>query len=192
MKLAIGDTAPTVTARTILGKPVQIPDCHSRWLHLQFRRFAGCPVCNFHLLTMSKRHAEIEAAGIHQVVFFHSSQEEMLNYQAQLPFDCIADVGKKYYLAFGVESSGLALLNPRILWSGARWIVGSRRLYKKAENGVLGLPADFLLDSNGDVAACKYGTNADDQWDTDELLEHARMASVVTTPATGASSVAVG
>lgn len=176
MKLAVGDTAPTLTARTIQGKPVHIPHLQARYVHLQFRRFAGCPVCNFHLLTMSRRHAEIEAAGIHQVVFFHSSREEMLKYQAQLPFDCVADVDKQHYRAFGVETSGLALLNPRILWSGLRWVLASRRFYNRAENGILGLPADFLLEMKGRVLASKYGSNADDQWSTDELLRHARVA----------------
>jgi hypothetical protein len=38
----------------------------------------------------------------------------------------------------------------------------------------LGLPADFLIATDGRVRACKYGEHADDQWSVDELLEHAR------------------
>ncbi|HUG21690.1 redoxin domain-containing protein [Piscinibacter sp.] len=173
MKLTPGDAAPAFSARTIRGKPVRLPNAQARFVHLQFRRFAGCPVCNFHLLTMGRRHAEIEAAGIHQVVFFHSSQEEMLKYQAQLPFDCIADLEKKHFRAFGVEASGRALLSLRILWKGFRGVLASRRLYDKAENGILGLPADFLVDAQGRVVACKYGAHADDQWDADDVLRHA-------------------
>lgn len=186
MKLAPGDTAPAFAAHTIHGKAVHMPNPQARYVHLQFRRFAGCPVCNFHLLTMGKRHPEIAAAGIHQVVFFHSSPEEMRKYQAQLPFDCVADVGKKHYRAFGVESSGLALLSPRVLWSGFRWILASRRFYNKAENGILGLPADFLLDSRGRVLASKYGAHADDQWDTDALLRLASVTAAGPLPASGA------
>lgn len=52
-----------------------------------------------------------------------------------------------------------------------RWVLASGRFYRKAENGITGLPADFLIDSGGSVVACKYGTHADDQWDADELLE---------------------
>ncbi len=170
MKLAPGDCAPALTLHTIHNQALNIPSPHARYTHLQFRRFAGCPVCNFHLLTMGKRHAEIAAAGVHQIVFFHSSQQEMLKYQAQLPFDCVADIRKQYFRAFGVETSRWALFNPRILWSGFRWILASRRFYNKAENGILGLPADFLLDAQGRVLACKYGQNADDQWDAAELL----------------------
>jgi peroxiredoxin len=170
MKLMPGDTAPSFSKKTIHGEAVSVPDRHAHYVHLQFRRFAGCPVCNFHLLNLSKRHAEIKQAGIHQVVFFHSSRDEMLRYQAQLPFDCVADAGKKYFRVFGVETSVFALLNPRVLWSGLRWILTSGRFYDKAENGVLGLPADFLIDPQGLVVACKYGVHADDHWDADELL----------------------
>lgn len=170
MQLAPGDTAPSFSETTILGEAVSVPDRQGRHVHLQFRRFAGCPVCNFHLLSLGRRHAEIEAAGIHQLVFFHSSRDEMLRYQAQLPFDCIADPGKKHFRAFGVEASIRALLNPRVLWSGMRGVLASGRFYDRAENGILGLPADFLIDPKGRVLACQYGTHADDHWDADQLL----------------------
>lgn len=177
MRYAVGDTVPPFMLQTIHGTAVPVPSRLAPHTHLQFRRFAGCPVCNFHLMTMSRRHAEIQAAGIHQVVLFHSSRDEMLKYQDRLPFDCVADIGKAHYRAFGVEESLRALLNPRILWKGLRWIVASRRFYDTAENGLLGLPADFLLDARGRVVACHYGTDADDQWETDELLRQASSAA---------------
>jgi peroxiredoxin len=171
MNLAPGDVAPLIAASTIHCKPVEIPDPMSRYVHLQFRRFAGCPVCNFHLLTMGRRQAEIADAGIRQVVFFHSSREEVLKYQAQLPFDCVADASKKHFKAYGVETSVKALLNPHVFWSGLRWVLTSGRFYTKAENGIFGLPADFLVDAEGRVVACKYGAHADDHWEVDELLQ---------------------
>ena len=33
-----------------------------------------------------------------------------------------------------------------------------------------GLPADFLIDTNGQIQAIKYGMHAYDQWNFDELL----------------------
>jgi hypothetical protein len=36
--------------------------------------------------------------------------------------------------------------------------------------GRLGLPADFLISSEGRILECKYGTHAYDQWSVDELL----------------------
>lgn len=39
--------------------------------------------------------------------------------------------------------------------------------------GHLGLPADFLIGSDGRVLACKRGRHASDQWTVDEILAHA-------------------
>jgi hypothetical protein len=36
--------------------------------------------------------------------------------------------------------------------------------------GQLGVPADFLIASDGQVIAAKYGQHAYDQWTVDELL----------------------
>ena len=178
MKLKPGDSVPAIAASTIHGKPARIPNPDARYVHLQFRRFAGCPVCNFHLHNLSKRHADIEAAGVREVVFFHSSRDEMLKYQAELPFDCVADPSKKFYRQFGVETSFFAPLHPAVLWAGFRGVLATRKFYKKAENGILGLPADFLIDASGKVVAAHYGTHAYDNWDADQVLRLAASRAV--------------
>lgn len=170
MRLSPGDTAPAMALDTIRGERLTVPDTARPFVHLQFRRFAGCPVCNFHLVSLARRRDDIEAAGIREVIFFHSSKDEMLKYQAQLPFDCVADPTKQHYRRFGVETSRLAVLHPRVFWSGLRWILATGRFYNKAENGISGLPADFLIDAHGRIVAAKYGLHADDHWDADELL----------------------
>lgn len=100
-----------VKSRTLVavsGTPVALP---GQLTHLQFRRFAGCPICNLHLRSIVDRHDEIVAAGIREVVVFHSSAEELRQYD--LPFDVIADPEKKLYREFGVESSARSLLHWR-------------------------------------------------------------------------------
>lgn len=170
MKLTVGAVFPATSMNSIHGKPIQIPDASARFVHLQFRRFAGCPVCNFHLHSLSKRFTDIEAAGVREVAVFHSSREEMLKYQAQLPFDCVADPSKTLYRQFGVEASLLAPLHPAVLWAGFRGVLTTGKFYKKAENGIFGLPADFLIGQNGVVIAAHYGTHAYDNWNADDLL----------------------
>ena len=70
-----------------------------------------------------------------------------------------------------------APLHPSALWSGLRGVLTMGRIYRRAENGILGLPADFLVDRAGRVVACRYGTHADDQWEVDELLRVAVTAA---------------
>jgi AhpC/TSA family len=170
----------TVSARTLVtvsggNVPVPHPD---HLIHLQFRRFAGCPVCNLHLRSIVVRLAEIEAAGVHEVVVFHSSADTLRPYTADLPLDVVPDPGRALYREFGVESSPRALLDLRAWPTIVRAIAQGLRAVRRGrpapptrpEGGRLGLPADFLIAPDGRVLASKYGTHADDQWSVDELL----------------------
>jgi hypothetical protein len=167
---------------TIQGDPVQIPE-PQRLMHLQVRRYAGCPVCNLHLRSIARRHEEILAAGIHEVVVFHSSAETMLEFQGELPFAAIADPQKKLYAEFGVEKMSslaalIAALTPRSWRAASRALRRAPSLRGAAGKGEehLGLPADFLIGPSGRVLAAKYGEYVDDQWSVDELLDLAKNA----------------
>jgi peroxiredoxin len=163
----------------VSGRPVAIPD-PGGLIHLQFRRFAGCPVCNLRLRSMVRRHQEIEAAGVREVVVFHSPAKELAEHTAGLPFAVIADPGKRLYAEFGVESAARSLLSPRawgpVIRGVARsgWEIGRGRERGPAaapHGGRLGLPADILIARDGRVVAAKYGEHAYDQWPVDELLD---------------------
>nr|WP_059420665.1 peroxiredoxin-like family protein [Streptomyces azureus] len=163
---------------TVSGDLVAVPDSE-RLVHLQFRRFAGCPVCHLHLRSVVRRHAEIEAAGVREVVVFHSPAEELRRYAADLPFAVVADPDKRLYVEFGVESAPRALLSPRawgpvvraVLRGGWEVLRGRERLPATSQpGGRLGLPADFLIAPGGRVLAAKYGEHVYDQWPVDELL----------------------
>ncbi len=171
-----------LTLQTIAGRTVTIPDPSVGFVHLQFRRFAGCPICDTHVRALVRRKDELVRTGVREVIFFHSSAVELRTYESDLPFDLIADPAKKYYRQFGVEASAGALLHPAIIAAairGARIVFRgeARRLWvPKAENGRLGLPADFLVDRAGEIVAAKRGRHAYDQWNVDELLHLARRA----------------
>jgi hypothetical protein len=165
----------------ISGEAVPIPDA-DRLVHLQFRRFGGCPVCNLHLQSFVRRHDQIKAAGLREVVVFHSATEELHGQAGHLPFSIIADPEKRLYADFAVESAPRAVLDPRA-W-GAILAGVLRSLYAvvrrrerlppmRPRGGSLGLPADFLIGRDGRVIASKYGAHADDQWSVDELLRRA-------------------
>ena len=171
MKLKIGDNCPNIVINTIKGKELAVPNTNSNFLHLQFRRFAGCPVCNFHLHNLAKRNQDIRAAGISEIIFFHSSKEEMLKYQDHIPFDCVADPKKQFYKMFGVETSKRSILHPSVLLNGTLNVLRTRKLYNKAENGIFGLPADFMIDSNGKIIRAHYASHAGDNWSYEDLIE---------------------
>ncbi|HJS92781.1 MAG TPA: peroxiredoxin-like family protein [Solirubrobacteraceae bacterium] len=177
-RLAPGATVTPHQFVAISGESVEVPD-PGQMVHLELRRFAGCPICNLHLRSVVMRKDELAAAGIKEVVVFHSTDEELRKYQTELPLAVIADPEKKLYSEFGVERSPRAVLNPGAWPAIARGLGHSvsaviRRKEKAPpvvhENGSLGLPGDFLIASDGHVIASKYGTHAFDQWTVDEVL----------------------
>lgn len=177
-QLRVGDTVTNRELVTIHGKPLQVPQLE-RLVHLQFRRYAGCPVCNVHLRSIAQRHDDVLAAGIGEVVVFHSSAETMLAFQGELPFAAIADPKKKLYAEFGVQNmSPMAALKPRSWRAAARALRQSPSLRGATGKGEqhMGLPADFLIGSDGRVLAAKYGRYVDDHWSVDQLLDLARLS----------------
>ncbi len=172
-KIAVGDFVERRVIETIQSSHTEIP--HPVLLtHLQFRRFAGCPMCNLHIQSFIQRSDELIAHGIQEVAVFHSSKKSMLEHHAAAPFALIADPAKSLYAKFGVEASILSVLHPR------SWLPAMQGLLRhgvslpdRGENP-LGLPGDFLIGKNGKVLACKYGSHAYDQWSVDELLELAK------------------
>jgi peroxiredoxin len=178
-QLSSGAHIPIRELETIEDQSVLVPAAAGR-THLQFRRFAGCPICHLHLRIFANRHDEVAGAGITEVVFFHSPVDQLRGYQALLPFAVIADPDKVAYREFGVEEGVRAVAHPRAMWTAMRGYVkllGHRRDPDNAGVGSgdgsthLGLPADFLLDPDGTVVAAHYGRHADDQWTVDELLD---------------------
>ncbi|HEY1969331.1 MAG TPA: peroxiredoxin-like family protein [Pseudonocardia sp.] len=175
---SIGDTVKPRTLTSIHDAPVSIPDS-AHLVHLQFRRFAGCPICNTHLRQIAQRHDDIQAAGIREVVVFHSSAAAMLPYHAELPFDTIADPDKTLYAEFGVKESIRALGSLRAARASIRGIpravhTGGIRGATGVGERHLGQPADFLIDQHGRIIDRKYGNHAYDQWSVDELLHRAQ------------------
>lgn len=176
-RLAVGHQLPFGMFTTMHGSLVTIGS-DPRPVHIQFRRFAGCPVCSLHLRSFVRRRHEIDRA-VREIVLFHSSRDELQRHAADLPFAVIADPDKQIYAAFGVEADPRALSDPRawrtiikaVLAALPAVLIGRKPLPPLVpEGGRFGLPADFLVAADGRILALKYGEHADDQWSVDDVL----------------------
>ncbi|QKW22891.1 AhpC/TSA family protein [Kitasatospora sp. NA04385] len=177
-RLRTGTTAPPLPTADAAGAPLP-PVPADGLTHLQFRRFAGCPICNLHLRTFAVRHPELRAAGVRETAVFHSPAAELRPYADGLPFPLLADPEQRLYRAYGVERGARALLDPRVWPSVVRGLARSVPLVLRGRErppaarplgGRLGLPADFLLTTDGRIAAAHYGTHAADHWSVDQVL----------------------
>ena len=182
-KARVGAAFPTLELAATSGQQVTIPDPAGDYIHLQLRRFAGCPICNLHLRSIVARYDEIRSQRVREVVVFHSTAAELTKHEAELPFSLIADPERALYRRLGVERRLRSLLRPRALRAaiaGQTAALRHKSTMRRAlgpvtpTGGLLGLPADFLIAPDGRIAALKYGQHAYDQWTVDELLDHAR------------------
>jgi peroxiredoxin len=173
MKFKPGDIVPSTTLKSVTGEPIKLSD-PNRLVHLQFRRFVDCPICNTHIAELRGRVREIEAAGVKEVIVFHSSAESIRSYQKNVPFVLVGDPKKALYKDFGVETS-LGFMTLKALGAGMRGMAHGHFGLRVA-GGPLGLPADFLIAPSGQIKAVKYGTHAYDQWSVDELIALAKGA----------------
>ncbi len=166
-----GDVVPLHRLDTIVGRTVSVPD-PDHLVHLQFRRFAGCPICHLHVRSLARRHGELIAAGVVEVVVFHSTAESLREFHSDLPFAVVADPQRHLYDEFGVESSLASITHPRAWLAAARGALrqpSASAGLGRGENH-FGKPADFLIASDGAVLAAKRGAHADDQWSVDEII----------------------
>lgn len=177
-RIAPGDRVDVRHLDSVSSGPVMVPDPQGL-THLQFRRYAGCPICNVHLRSFGQRHGELVAAGVREIAVFHSTTAAMAPYQDTLPFVLIADPQRILYRQFGVDRSLRSIADPRAWSAVARgW---NRRLPPQSDTGDgghTGLPADFLIAPGGRILACKYGSHANDHWSFDEVLDLARYHGV--------------
>lgn len=157
------------TLETLAHGTVRVPD-ERQVTHLMFRRFAGCPACNLHLRSFARRHAELEAAGVRVVAFFHSTAEEMRPFQGDLPFPCVADPERRWYARFGVGRSTLGMLHPAMAWEVTKGLLAGEGNLFKGSGGHDGVSCDFLVGPDGTLRAAKYGTHPVDHWEVDEVL----------------------
>lgn len=181
IRLRPGDAVAPRELATLDDTVVRIPE-PGRLVHLQFRRFAGCPVCKLHLRAIAARIGELEAAGIREVAVFHSHRDALRRHGIDLPFAVVADPHETLYRAFGVGKSLRAVLDPRA-WGA---IVKGLREFgpgKAPDESALGLPADFLIAPGGRIVTCRYGEHADDHLSVDELLALAAAAQPARAPA---------
>ena len=168
MKFQPGDMLPATVMQAVTGHAINLPD-PKRLVHLQFRRFVDCPICNTHIAEFRRRSREIESAGVREVIVFHSSAKSIRSHQRNVPFVMVSDPRKVLYKEFGVETS-LGFISLKALGAAIRGMAHGHFGLRFAGGGPLGLPADFLIAPSGQIDAVKYGADAYDQWSVDELL----------------------
>ena len=148
----------------VFGNSVRLSEFLGRRVALSFFRDAACPFCNYRLYELTRQHDEWKQSGMEIVVFFSDTQARVQKYIASRPrpFTMICDPQLEFYQQYRVERSYAALLKASIfgvpeflrgIWTGGRPSI------HKHMNVV---PADFLIDSRGNIVEAYYGSDTAD------------------------------
>lgn len=163
MRLSAPSPAPALRLPDIYGKPIIIGTTGRRTL-LSFFRDAACPFCNYRIYELTRRHKNLAALGLDIVAVFASSPEEVMHFVARhpRPFRVAADPTRAAYATYGIDRSlwrklkGILFRIPTLI-KGLR-IVGFAGLNT---NNVM--PADFLIDEQGNIVETHYGRDVGDR-----------------------------
>lgn len=171
-RVMAGQVLAPFSLQSLSHGEVRVPG--PRLTHLQFHRFAGCPICNGHVRAFAARASELSAVGLQVVVFFYSTEEEMRPFQGDLTFPAVPDPQRTWYERFGVGRSLLASFHPAAGVAAVKGLISGKGNPLAGSGGITGLPADFLIDSTGKVQAAQYGRHSAELWSVDDVLALAR------------------
>ena len=166
MKRATGDHVPFSTV-DVDGRPVTLEQFHGRPLLLMFFRYASCPMCNLRLHDFAKEYPRLRATReLAAVAFFHSPAEAITRNAGRRDdlFSLVADPDQEIYRHFGVGTSWVGLLKSMVLPSFYRdWIRSMRHgFWGGADARMAGMPADFLVGTDGRILLAHYGHDIGD------------------------------
>lgn len=173
MRLVIGSTAPVFEADALGGRRVALGALRGRTVLLKFYRFATCPVCNLHLHQFIRDYRLVEALGLTTVVLFHSPAAKLeASRREACPFDLVPDPDKTIFRAFGVERGLAGMFSPAVMRDYMRALAaGFPPGMLTSDGGVLGNPADFIVDASGRIVFAHYGKHYGDSLTAAEVAD---------------------
>lgn len=144
-----------------------IPDGR-RTIHLQFRRFAGCPSCNLQVHAFRRRQRELAAAQVLSLLVFPMVPRAEAT--ADPGVALIADRDGRLARRFGVAAGLGAVLDPSA-WPGfvtglVRHGAGLPGSWAQAFR----YPTDVLIGRDGALLAVQHAEHAAGAWSVDEVL----------------------
>ncbi len=176
MKLQKNIEAPIFKLKDIYGSIIDLNDYRNKKVFIGFFRHAGCPFCNIRVHTLQKVREELKAKGMEMIYFFESKENVLkrsIFHQEISPVPLISDPEKKWYTAYGLESSGYK--------SAVSHLTSfAQTAYKASKLGVpihlmadgesiSTMPAEFLLAEGLIVKEIHYSERLNDRMSVDTI-----------------------
>ncbi len=186
-RLNEGQAAPKFKAKDVHGNSLKLSKFfkEDKKVLLVFLRHAWCPVCNFRTHELIKHYDALKNKGYEVVVVYESKQKQLIDFvnDYELPYNVIADPEGKIYKSYKVERNLQKVIkdfetNPKV---GELAKEGMSHYAKKKgkkhsdykaddEQGSDLIPADFVLDTKGNIETVYYGKFLGDHLPIKDIL----------------------
>jgi thioredoxin-dependent peroxiredoxin len=176
MRLEKDVLAPVFKMNDIYGRPIDLQAYSNKKVLLGFFRHAGCPFCNLRVHALTKVHQELKDAGMEMIFFFESKGNVLLRstfHEGVSPIPLISDPEKKWYDAYGLESSGYKSAMSHIttfVQTAYRASKIGAPIHMMADGESINtMPAEFLIDKGLIVKEVHYSERLTDRMNVEKI-----------------------
>jgi thioredoxin-dependent peroxiredoxin len=180
MKLEKGILAPPFKLKDIYGRIIDLDAYQDKKILIGFFRHAGCPFCNIRVHALTKVHEELKGRGMEMIFFFESKEKVLLRstfHEGVSPIPLISDPEKKWYDAYGLESSGYKSAVSHITSFVQTAFKASSLgvpIHMMADGeSIKTMPAEFLIDKGLVVKEVHYSERLNDRMNIDSIRKFA-------------------
>ena len=162
MKLVAPTQSIDFEAYDVHGEKFKLSDYRGKAVILCFFRNSSCPFCLKRVFELAAHQQRWRKIGVEVIAVFSSSVSEMPNFKKNnfKRYRVVPDPHLEIYQQYGIEHSLSGLLKGLIFRLPT--VLDGFSKGAKIENNPHGkiLPADFLIDSSGQIIEAWYGQNA--------------------------------
>jgi len=180
MKLTTHLKAPVFRLNDIFGRTIDLQAYQDKKVFIGFFRHAGCPFCNIRVHALTKVHPELKAKGLEMIFFFESKESVLLRssfHQEVSPIPLIADPEKKWYAAYGLESSGyksaVSHLSMFVQTAFKAKSLGVPIHAMADGESISTMPAEFLIGEGLELKEVHYAERLNDRINIDKIRDFA-------------------
>jgi peroxiredoxin len=176
MKLEKKLLAPVFKRKDIYGRMIDLEEYRDKKVFIGFFRHAGCPFCNIRVHTLTKVHHELQQQGLEMIFFFESKENIMLRstfHQEVSPIPLISDPEKKWYDAYGLETSGyksaISHLSTFVQTAFKAKSLGLPTHPMADGESISTMPAEFLIEEGLIIREVHYAERLNDRMNLDKI-----------------------
>lgn len=180
MRLKTDIIAPIFHLKDVYGRMIDLATYKDKKVFIGFFRHAGCPFCNLRVHTLTKVYEELKEKGMEMIFFFESKENVLLRstfHKEISPIPLLSDPEKKWYSAYGLESSGyksaISHITTFVQTAYRASALGLPIHLMSDGESIKTMPAEFLIGEGLVIKEVHYAERLNDRLDISKIRDFA-------------------